>query len=72
MSDFINIEGETIEETRRRWIAYENRRHAEAVALGCSVCGKFNLDEYLCPTCKGSRECVNCCGCYELEGEGEK
>ena len=40
--------------------------------LKCTVCGELNLDEYLCFNCKGSRECTNCCGCYELEeGEGE-
>lgn len=67
---FTKVEGETAEETRRRWIAYENERHAKLIEQGCSVCGEFNLDEYLCYNCKGSLECTECCGCYDEE-EGE-
>ncbi len=39
-------------------------------AVVCTVCGEFNLAEELCFNCKGTLECVNCCGCEELE-EGE-
>ena len=51
----------------RELSAYYETLHA----LGCSVCGEFNLEEYLCFNCKGSRECLNCCGCEELEEAGE-
>jgi hypothetical protein len=40
-----------------------NAYYAEMYALGCSVCGEHNLEEELCFNCKGSRECLNCCGC---------
>jgi len=40
--------------------------------LKCTICGELNLDEMLCFNCKASRECVDCCGCYELEEEGEE
>lgn len=39
--------------------------------VACTVCGEFNLQEELCFNCKGTLECVNCCGCEELE-EGEE
>ena len=40
--------------------------------VACTVCHTFNLEEELCFNCKGSLECVNCCGCEQLEeGEGE-
>jgi hypothetical protein len=39
--------------------------------VACTVCHAFNLEEKLCFNCKGSLECVNCCGCYEME-EGEE
>lgn len=49
------------------------RDYWTAEMLTCSVCKKKNLDEYLCFNCKQSRECTDCCGCYELEeGEGEE
>jgi hypothetical protein len=34
-------------------------------AVACTVCGLFNLEEYLCFNCKGSLECLNCCGCED-------
>lgn len=40
-------------------------------AVACTVCSKFNLEEELCFNCKGILECVNCCGCEQLE-EGEQ
>lgn len=62
---FTKVKGEAVEETRKRWIAYENERHAKVIELGCSVCGEKNLDEYACFNCRGSRECLNCCGCED-------
>ena len=35
--------------------------------LKCTVCGELNLDEMMCFNCKGSRECLNCCGCDDIE-----
>lgn len=62
---FTKVEGETAEETRKRWISYENERHAKVIEQGCSVCGEKNLDEYACFNCKATGECINCCGCEE-------
>jgi hypothetical protein len=45
-------------------LAYHEIKDFSTVA--CTVCGQFNLAEYLCFNCKGSLECVNCCGCEEL------
>lgn len=42
----------------------------DLTTVACTVCGEFNLDEYLCYNCKGSLECTDCCGCYELEEKG--
>ncbi len=49
-------------------LTYHEVRDFSAVA--CTVCGEFNLAEELCFNCKGTLECVNCCGCEVLE-EGE-
>ena len=38
--------------------------------VACTVCGKFNLETELCFNCKGMLECLECCGCEELEEEG--
>jgi hypothetical protein len=64
---FTKVEGESEEEFMKRYIAYENERHAKVVEQGCSVCEEHNLDEYLCFNCQDSRECINCCGCEEEE-----
>jgi ribosomal protein L32 len=41
--------------------------------VACTVCGEFNLDHNLCFNCKNLLECLDCCGCEELEeGEGEE
>jgi hypothetical protein len=43
--------------------APEYSKDLDLTSVTCSICKKFNLDEELCPTCKASLECVNCCGC---------
>ena len=41
--------------------------------VACTVCGEFNLDHNLCFNCKNLLECLDCCGCEELEeGKGEE
>jgi len=67
METITRIEGESAEEILKRWIAWENERHARSIEMGCSVCGEKNLDEYACFNCKATRECINCCGCEEEE-----
>jgi hypothetical protein len=37
----------------------------DLATVPCSVCGKLGLEEYLCFNCKGTLECVFCCGCEE-------
>jgi hypothetical protein len=39
--------------------------------VACTICHAFNLEEELCFNCKGTLECVNCCGCEQLE-EGDE
>lgn len=64
------MRSETERERGREMLTYHEITDFSTVA--CTVCGDFNLETELCFNCKGMLECLECCGCEELEeGEGE-